>query len=210
VAVIHLLLQDPRVDVTLPDINGCTPLWWASYRGWYDVIEALVASGKDLGDLNKKGIFWEDFNEYSSVEIAREKGKTEAVELLERFMANPRQTRHEVRVKLGVLDELAAEIFALTVFLCDDFLQIKLSNQATAAANTTTPPPTTTITSIDLITTGGGGGGGAVRYFSIARRLPMELQMILSHRVFDSMKQNIRLVDSEGAFKSLARILLLS
>jgi len=28
-------------------------------------------------------------------------------------------------VKLGVLDALAAEVFALTVFLCDDLLQLK-------------------------------------------------------------------------------------
>jgi len=38
----------------------------------------------------------------------------------------------------------------------------------------------------------------------------MELQMILCHRVVGSMKQNILSKDSEAAFKSLARILLLS
>ena len=49
--------------------------------------------------------------------------------VLERFMANPTQTRHELRVKLGVLDELAAEVFALdSFFLCDDLLQFKRMN----------------------------------------------------------------------------------
>ena len=43
----------------------------------------------------------------------------------------------------------------------------------------------------------------------IAAKLPMELQMILCHRAVGSMKQNILRKDSEAAFKSLARILLL-
>jgi len=34
-----------------------------------------------------------------------------------KLMVNPAQIRHELQVKLGVLYECAAEIFALTVFL---------------------------------------------------------------------------------------------
>ena len=48
----------------------------------------------------------------------------------------------------------------------------------------------------------------AVRFFAIASKLPLELQMILSYRVIGSMKQNILHQDSEAAFKALARILL--
>ena len=65
--------------------------------------------------------------------------------LLKRFLANPAQTHHELRVKLGMLDELAAEVFALTVFLCDDLLQLK-----PAAASDADP----------------------LRFFAIAKRLP--------------------------------------
>ena len=79
-----------------------------------------------------------------------------------------------------MLDELAAAVFALTVFLCDYLLQLQpASNPA------------------------------ATRFFAIAKRLPMELQMILCHRAVGSAKQNILHRDSEAAFKSLARILLL-
>jgi len=42
----------------------------------------------------------------------------------------------------------------------------------------------------------------------ISSKLPMELQMILCHRVVGSMKQNILHKDSEAAFKQLARLLL--
>ena len=141
------------------------------------MIECLVAGGRDLGDVkNKKG---KDQNtDYTALEIAREKMKTEVVSLLERFLVNEAQTRHELRVKFGMLDELAAEGFALTVFLCDDLLQLITSNSA------------------------------AARFFKIASKLPMELQMMLCHRVVGSVKQNILHKDSEAAFKSLARILL--
>ena len=121
----------------------------------------------------------------TALEIAREKGKTEAVQLLERFIVNPGLTRHELRVKLGFPDELAAEVFALTVFLCDELLQLK---PASHPAATSTP------------------AAAAIRFFTIAKRLPMELQMILCHRAVDSAKENVLRKDSEVAFKSLARI----
>jgi len=144
------------------------------------VIECLIASGRDLGDVqNKKGRHRETHEKYTALEIAGKYERTDIESLLERFMANPALTRRELRVKLGMLDELAAEVFALTVFLCDDLLQLKsASNPA------------------------------ATRFFTIASKLPMELQMILCHRAADSKKQNILRKNSESAFKSLARILL--
>ena len=124
----------------------------------------------------------------TALEIAR-KRKTEVVSLMQRFLANPAQTRHKVRVKLGMLNELAAEVFALTFFLCDELLQLQPAFHPAAA----TPDP----------------APAATRFFSIAAKLPMELQMILCHRVVGSDKQNILYQDSEAAFKSLVRILLL-
>ena len=55
---------------------------------------------QDVG--NSKGRHW-DGKEYTALEIARENERTENVSLL----ANPSQTRHEIRVKLGLLDALA-------------------------------------------------------------------------------------------------------
>ena len=162
------------------DNDGCNPLWYASRYGKHEVIEWLIASGRDLGDIeNKKGIHWGDDRHYTTLEIARE-NKSEVGSLLERFIANPTQTRYEVRVKLGVLDALAAELYAVTVFLCDDLLQLKPAFYTTASA--------------------------AVRFFSIVSKLPMELQMVLCHRAVGSKKQNILHNDSEAAFKDLARI----
>ena len=105
-------------------------------------------------------------------------------------MTNPVRTRHEIRVKLAGLDDLAADRFALTVFLCDDLLLLKpalTTNHEAASTSAITAP----------------------RFFVIASKLPMELQMILCHHAVGSMKQNILRKDSVAAFKALARILSL-
>ena len=124
-SIVKVLLKDPRVDVTLDDEDGCTPLWYASREGEHEVIEQLIASGRDLGDVKNKKEKENMHRVYTALEIAGKRNQTEVVSVLERFLANPTQTGHEVRVKIGVLDALAAEIFALTVFLCDGLLQLK-------------------------------------------------------------------------------------
>ena len=183
-----MMLNDPRVDITFPDNEGCTPLWRASSEGRHHVVKWLIASGKDLGDLNKTGKYW-DSNEYTAIEAARNAyidNHTETISLLENLMVNPIQTGHQIRVELGLQDELAAEVFALTVFLCDD--QFQLNSTSAAAPNSITTT--------------------ASRFFVIASKLPMELQMVLCHRAVGSMKQNVLEKDSEAAFKALAGALL--
>ena len=110
---------------------------------------------------------------------AKKWGMTEVVTLLERFKSDAAQTRHAVRVELGWYDEAAAEIFALVVFVSDGLLQV----------DDTTPAP-------------------AARFFNIARRLPLELQMVLCFRQVGSDKETIPAKDSEVAFKELAMRLL--
>ena len=192
VPVVQLFLKDSRVDVTLADDSGCTPLWMSSYFGILEVVEWLIASGRDLGDLNKKGKEkWGEGKKYSTFEIAR--NYPEVLSLLERFQANPMQTRHEVRLKLGLQDELAAELFAVIVFLCDELLRLK-----PVASPSSSKPSSSTAAA----------AAAAIRFFVIAQRLPMELQMILCYRVVGSMRQNLKSNASEEAFKSLAKILL--
>jgi hypothetical protein len=177
VEVVKVLLKDSRVDINMTDDDERTPLWCASYWGYVEVIEWVIALRGDELDLDKKGKYYLDEIEYTTIEIARKENKTEVVSLLERFMANPTQTRHELRVELGLVDEDAAELFAMTVFLCDDFLRLKEANSPAAP----------------------------LRFFNVASQLPMELQMVLCYRVFGSSKENIKSKDSEPAFKSVAR-----
>ena len=182
--MLQVLLKDPRVDVLLPDTGHRTPFWVASYLGYDEVCRWLIASARDLGDVeNERGKELHGGREFTALEIARDRHKTEVVSVLERFLANPALTRHELRVRFGMLDALAAEVFALTVFLCDDLLQLKPA---------ATDPATTS----------------ALRFYTIVSKLPMELQMILCCRVVGSTNQNILSKDSEPAFKALARTFL--
>ena len=107
-----------------------------------------------------------------AIGVAKNWSWTKVVTLLERFKENPGVIRHQVRVELGLLDELAFEMFALVVFVSDGLLQV----------NDTTPSP-------------------AARFFSIATRLPLELQMVLCFLLVGSCKEIISGKESEVAFK---------
>ena len=111
-----------------------------------------------------------------AIGVAKRYDKTEVVTLLERIKSDPARTRHAMRVEVGWYDEAAAEMFALVVFVSDGLLQVN---------DTTTTP--------------------AARFFAIARRLPLELQMLLCFRLVGSGKEIIRGKGSEVAFKELAR-----
>jgi len=147
----EMMLKDYRVKPNERNNSGQTPLWWAAYGGNLEVIKWWIASGREI-DLDKTDV----------IGGAKKRGKTEVVTLLERFKENPVETRHAVTVELGLIDEVAAEMFALVVFVSDGLLQIK----------DTTPSP-------------------AARYFSIAAQLPLELQMVLCYRLVGSNKEII-------------------
>jgi len=71
-------------------------------------------------------------------------------------------------MQLGLLDELAADLFALTIFLCDELLRIKpaLASSHSAAAVS------------------------ATRFLVIASKLPLELQLVLYRRFHNNPGQN--------------------
>jgi len=146
---VRLLLKDSRVLVNEPTAFGNTPLYWATYNVHLDIIRWWIASGREL-DLGEPGNYKTD-----AIMKAKDVAETEVVALLERFKENPVETRHQVRLELGLVNEQAAEIFAMVVFVSDGLLQITQIIQSTAAA----------------------------RFFSVASHLPLELQMVLCYRV---------------------------
>jgi len=130
-----------------------------------------MASGREM-DLGKPG----DVDKTDPIGVVKVQGKKKVLTLLERFKKNAAETRHAIRVELGLVDVLAAEVFTLVVFVSDGLLQIN-------DTKTTTP---------------------AARFFNIARLLPLELQMVLCFRQVGSDKEIISGKDSEAAFKFLA------
>ena len=153
------MLKDSRVKVNEPEIDGCTPLWCAAYNNHLDVIKCWIASGREM-DLGEPG----DADRTDAIGVAKKRGNLEVVTLLERFKNDATKTRHQVRVDLSLLDELAAEMFALVVFVSDGLLKID---------DTTTTTP-------------------AARFFKIVNKLPLELQMVVCFRQVGSTKEIIR------------------
>lgn len=115
-------------------------------------------------------------NENDAIEAARKNNNLHIVILLERFRDNPTQTRSEVRQELGWFG-MEAEVFALVVFLCDGLFDLKTQAPSNAS-----------------------------RFFAIARQLPLELQMVLCHRLAGSCGDNIPFHESEAGFKGLSAL----
>jgi len=174
---IWLLLRDLRVQPNECDLEGYSPLWWAAYYGQIDLIKWWIASRRevilDMGSANS-----------DALAEARNEGKLEVASLLERFQAAPGDTRRGIRQELGLYDVLAADLFAIALFWCDDLLRI-----------------TETTRGEDSLMR-------AKRFLRITKRLPMELQMLLCYRIVGSMRSNIPLFEREAAFRDLARRLL--
>jgi len=171
---IRELLKDFRVNVTEPNSKGRMPLWRAAFYGYLDVMKWWIASGREM-DLGKPG----DIFKTDAIGAAKRNNKAEVVALLERFKSNPTETRYMIRLELGLVDEVAAEMFALVVFVSDGLLITKA--------------------------TGVKAGAKRTRFFNIARQLPLELQMVLCFRQVGLSKEIILGQESEAAFKELAR-----
>jgi len=101
----------------------------AAIKGRLNVIKWWIASGREM-DLGTPG----DVEKTDAIGRSKKKGRREATTLLERFKENPEETRYQVRLELGLLDELAAEVFALVVFVSDGLLQINDTTTRTRAA----------------------------------------------------------------------------
>jgi len=113
----------------------------------------------------------------AAIGIARRKGKAPVLGLLRRFQEDMVATRSSLWGELEYGDNVAAGIFALVVFHCDGLLEIPESK---------------------------GRISGSVRFFFMARKLPLELQMVLCYRLVGSMKNIVAGRDGEVAFRKLA------
>jgi len=163
------MLKDFRVKVNEPGNDGWTPLCRAASWGHIGAIKTWIASGREL-DLGTTG----GVDKTDVIRVAKKYDNIEVMTLLERFKANPEETRHTARVELGWYDELAAEMFAMVIFVSDGLLQVNGINSF------------------------------AARFFTIANQLPLELQIVLCFRFVGSAKEIIYRRHSEVAFKELA------
>jgi len=137
-----------------------------------------IKKGMSLGEPGdeKTDAIWAAKKTESRYDEHQKKVKAEIAALLERFRDDPSGTRSEVRRELGCQDKLAAEVFAIVVFVSDELLQL--------IERSTLP---------------------AARFVNIVIRLPLELQMVVCYRVVGSAKDIVPEMESEAAFKNLAK-----
>ena len=159
---VRLLLKDLRVNIN-DIVDGSVALEFAAYHEHLDILKWFIASGRAL-DLGE------------SVVSAERSGLTDTLHLLRKFETNPDQVREEIRLELDYFEEVAAEVFALVVFVSDGLLEVRQADEANPALG----------------------------FFLLALRLPLELQMLLCRRVVGLSEENILTQEREAAFKSLA------
>jgi len=209
-SVVPLLLAHPDIDVNVKDRYGYTPFFVACRDGHTPCVREMLkdsrvkvnepmsdrrtplCSAASRGQLDVIKWWIASGREMDlgkpgngrtdAIGAAKKWRKTEVATLLERFKSDAAQTRHALRVELGWYDDLATEMFALVVFVSDGLLQVNDTAISTPAA----------------------------RFFSIARRLPLELQMMLCFRQVGSTKEIIPGKESEAAFKELSKKLMWS
>jgi ankyrin repeat protein len=101
VDTIQLLMNDARVDVDCADNYGASPLWLACFWGHLGVLKCIIASEREM-NLTTRGRSLSSGKSSSPLEIALEMGKVKAADLLQRYLADPQQTRSEARIELGL------------------------------------------------------------------------------------------------------------
>jgi len=206
-AVVQLLLEHASIDVNKRTGSGQSPFWFSCRNGHTACARLLLKDNRLLpNEVTERGhsplssiAFTGNFEllqwwiasgrqldlggahqpASDVIRIARDNLNADAAKLLTSFKKDPEATRHEVREQLGYYKELTVEVFALVVFLCDGLVSIKPNS------------------SQDVM--------NAVRFFRIARQLPLDLQMVLCQRLGGSGKNAISSSASEAAFWALAR-----
>jgi len=189
--VARLFLRHPKQHFELRREPYYIPAVWSSAKmgstsliKWIIALHGNKANPLDVGRINSDL----DQNEYTAIEIAEVEGHPETAELLRRLRVDPAGVRYDVLKEVGLLRLLAADLFALVVFICDDLLAL-----ATSAGKKEEEKERET--------------AEAKRFFKMVVRLPMELQMVVCHHVYSSHGDSILSKESEAAFRALARVI---
>ena len=187
----ELLITDPRVDVNAHDtVSGATPLFHLIYHNNIEVTRCLltqrdrpaidlVRPARMLVRLNYKNKVFQNVHRLrvvTPVQYAREMGHRSLMQLLMDMKRRPVLTRECLFLGRRDPQAIAGHLFGVVVLLCDGYLAIKRLCLK----------------------------GKAARLLLIAKRLPLELQMMLAARTALYRRDHVPPAQVEVSLRYLA------
>ena len=176
-----MLLKHPKIDVYCKDSSGNSIFYDICISGCIEGLLWWVALGFKI-DFKSDEVksAYDRMIEYERLRAVLERGKKSSRfynypkmrELLNLYRNDKDKAVFESKYRVGNESVLSTVLFSLVVFLCDGFLKVKAEENSETA-----------------------------RFFRIASKLPMEIQMILCYRVFRSPKQGMCTTDVDMAVK---------
>jgi len=173
--IFRLLLARPELDLEAGSLLAPTPLWYACSSGSIMIVQEMIAHGRGLRlDVMCRNPH-EDLAPSTPLRIAAHFYHHALVELLESYSLDPLRARHSARLALFYPDARACDLFALAIFNADSYCALPRRSPKKAR-----------------------------RFFSVVRRLPMELVKTAALRLFGLSQDDITVSDAEGAFRDLS------
>jgi len=208
--IIRFLMRFPGVDGNLVDCYGYTALHLACLHGKCELVVQLLRCPHVYFDVNQQDYWgassvwltsrmgnvkmmeilmasgrWLDFTVqvgWEDVEmIAFLYKRKRIIELIKEFKQNEVAMVHKLRMELKLREHQGATLFAMVIFLCDGYYQFSKHIERDESP--------------------------IQHFFELCLRLPMEIQMLLCNRAYESPKSLVGLADSETALKFVARCL---
>jgi len=186
-----LLLNDSRTDVNAVDCQNRTALFLAVQRKQHPMVRCLVAfRGETLKLTNKVSMPVPNYDGprrlVTSAILAFQSDMIVTWQLLFDLEKSRSETIFKTRHELGVTASFVASFFAYIVMTCDDYLRLKARPWGIECE------PATLCRE---------------RFIRVAKRLPIELQMVLCHRAHHSPGAIVLTKHSEPVFQAIYQMI---
>lgn len=200
--LVQMFLAIPDISVNEEDEFGFSPLMFGCYNDHPKVVQIFLEDGRsNVNHVDIQGrspTFWAVEKEShdsvlwlmatsrkTGLQLTDQDDTRKGHPLISAYKHDPQEARRTAQKALGILDDGPASLFVLVVLVCDGFLRLAQPAEDLSPAK----------------------GTGEVqdfgRFLEIASKLPMELQMLLCHRVQGSVKSNIPGADFDFSLKCL-------
>jgi len=172
--VVKLLLEDKRVNVNLPNRAKHPPIWFAVAFGYLMIVKWVLASNYEI-----------KFDK-SLKDVTKARGYNEIASLLEQYTTKPKTIKARIKKELEQPEIYIGQVFAMIVLVSDEYYTFNQNPDDLEEDKEEYQRRMSVI-----------------RFFKLAIKLPMELQMIISHRLFGSCHSVVLTRFSEPTFEEM-------